>query len=143
MNALETAISIALEAHAGQVDKSGAPYILHPLRLMLAMDNDIERMAAVLHDVLEDGPGWTEEKLLERGIPLEVVEIVRHLTKTESELSDYMQFIRRVSTHPGARRVKLADLEDNMNLSRIAQPSAKDHARVAKYREAHAFLRRF
>lgn len=141
MNALETAITIAVEAHAGQVDKSGTPYILHPLRLMLAMDNDIERMAAVLHDVLEDGPGWTEEKLLARGIPQEVVEIVRYLTKTESELSDYMQFIRRVSTHPAAKRVKLADLEDNMNLSRIIQPTEKDHARVAKYREAHAFLR--
>ena len=140
MNALEKAISIALEAHAGQVDKSGAPYILHPLRLMLAMDNDIERMAAVLHDVLEDGPGWTEEKLRAEGIPEEVIEIVRFLTKKPEEENDYDLFIRRVSQRPAAIRVKLADLKDNMNLDRISLPTDKDRARVEKYREAHAFL---
>lgn len=140
MNALEKAISIAVEAHASQVDKSGAPYILHPLRLMLAMDNDTERMAAVLHDVLEDGPGWTEEKLRAEGIPDDVIEIVRVLTKTAEEENDYERFIRRVSQHPVATRVKLADLEDNMDLGRISQPTAKDLARVEKYRKAHEFL---
>jgi (p)ppGpp synthase/HD superfamily hydrolase len=140
MNNIEKAISIALRAHAGQVDKSGAPYILHPLRLMLRMKSEAEMMAAVLHDVLEDGPGWTDERLRAEGIPEDVIEIVGFLTKTAEEEHDYDLFINRVAQHPAATRVKLADLEDNMNLGRISQPTAKDLARVEKYRKAHAFL---
>lgn len=140
MHNIEKAISIALCAHEGQVDKSGTPYILHPLRLMLRMKSEAEMMAAVLHDVLEDGPGWTDERLRAEGIPEDVIEIVRYLTKTPTEEKDYELFIRRVAQHPAATRVKLADLEDNMNLDRISQPTAKDFERVEKYRKAHDFL---
>ena len=97
-------------------------------------------MAAVLHDVLEDGPGWTFEKLRAEGIPGDVIEIVQFLTKTTEEENDYELFIRRVAQHPAATRVKLADLEDNMSLGRISQPTSKDLARVEKYRKAHEFL---
>ena len=87
---LEKAIEIALRAHAGQKDKAGAPYILHPLRMMLRMSSPTEMMAAVLHDVVEDGPGWTEVRLKEKGIPPEVVAAVLSLTKLPEEEDDYM-----------------------------------------------------
>jgi (p)ppGpp synthase/HD superfamily hydrolase len=63
MSTLERAIAIAAEAHAGQTDKAGAPYILHPLRMMMGLTSDEERIVAVLHDVCEDCPGWTFERL--------------------------------------------------------------------------------
>lgn len=140
MTSLEKAISIALAAHAGQTDKAGAPYVLHPLRMMLRMQNETEMMAAVLHDVVEDGPGWTLERLAQEGMPAAVIEAVASLTKRPDEEADYEKFIRRASAHPVARRVKIADLEDNMNLQRIANPTEKDFARLEKYRSAHALL---
>ena len=138
---LETAIDIALRAHAGQKDKADAPYILHPLRMMLRMSSPTEMMAAVLHDVVEDGPGWTDARLKEEGIPPEVVAAVSSVTKLPEEEHDYMRFIRRAASNPVARRVKLADLEDNMDLGRISNPTEKDFARIEKYRCAHALLR--
>jgi (p)ppGpp synthase/HD superfamily hydrolase len=140
MTALEKAIAIAVKAHAGQTDKAGAPYVLHPLRLMLQMENETEMMAAVLHDVVEDGAGWTFERLAEEGIPATVIDAVDHLTKRPEDEKDYNGFIRRAATNAVARRVKLADLEDNMDLGRIANPTAKDFARLAKYRAAYATL---
>ena len=140
MKQVEKAIAIAVQAHAGQVDKAGAPYIFHPLRLMLRMTTEVEMMAAVLHDVVEDGPGWTLHRLTVEGIPADVVEIVDFLTKRPEEKNDYDAFIRRVDGNPVARRIKLADLEDNMDLRRIANPTEKDRARLEKYRRAHAFL---
>ena len=141
MTLLEKAIEIALKAHAGQTDKAGAPYILHPLRLMLRMRNETEMMAAVLHDVVEDGPGWTFEHLADEGIPAPVVEAVTHLTKRPEDEKDYEGFVRRAATNSVARRVKLADLEDNMDLRRIENPTEKDFAQLAKYRSAYALLK--
>ena len=140
MEPLEKAIEIALRAHSGQVDKAGAPYILHPLRMMVRMNGPAAMMAAVLHDVVEDGEGWTFERLAQEGIPAEVIEAVGCLTKRPEEEQDYERFIRRASLHPVARRVKLADLEDNMDMRRIADPTDKDRARMEKYGRAHAFL---
>ena len=141
MKPLEKAIEIALKAHAGQLDKAGAPYVLHPLRIMLKMTSEIEMMAAVLHDVVEDGPGWTFDRLAKEGIPRDVIEAVAHLTKRPEEKGNYEQFIRRAATHPIAHRVKLADLEDNMNLRRITNPTELDFARLEKYRSAYNLLK--
>jgi len=146
MTPLETAIEIAVRAHAGQVDKAGAPYILHPLRMMLRMSSLTEMMAAVLHDVVEDGPPeWTFERLKEEGIPPEVVAAVSSVTKLPEEEGEsdevYERFIRRAASNPVARRVKLADLEDNMNVLRISNPTEKDFARIKKYRRANALLK--
>lgn len=141
MTPLEKAIEIAVQAHADQTDKAGAPYVLHPLRLMLKMNNDTEMMAAVLHDVVEDGPGWTFERLAHEGIPDDVIEAVAHLTKLPEEENDYERFIRRAATHPVACRVKLADLEDNMDLRRITNPNDRDFARLEKYRVAYELLK--
>ena len=141
MKPLEKAIAIAVVAHAGVVDKAGAPYVLHPLRMMLRMETEAEMMAAVLHDVVEDGEGWTLKRLAAEGIPPEVVKAVGFLTKRPAEEADYEAFIRRAGRNPLARRVKLADLEDNMDLRRIAEPTERDFARLGKYRSAYALLK--
>jgi (p)ppGpp synthase/HD superfamily hydrolase len=135
---LERAIAIAAAAHEGQVDKAGAPYILHPLRMMLAVTAPETRMAAVLHDVVEDGD-VTLAQLGAEGFPASVVEAVDALTKRDGE--DYEAFIRRVAPIPIAREVKLADLLDNSDLSRIADPTKQDRARIEKYRRAMEYLR--
>ncbi len=137
MNQLEHAIVIAAKAHAGQVDKAGATYILHPLRVMLGVESEAARAAAALHDVVEDTP-WTLEKLREEGFDEEVVGAVEALTRREGE--DYLDFVRRAGGHPVAREVKIADLRDNMDLSRIAEPTDKDRARLERYREALQIL---
>ena len=140
MKPIERAIAIALDAHAGQVDKAGAPYVLHPLRMMARMKSEPEMMAAVLHDVVEDGDGWSLDRLAAEGIPPYVVDAVGSLTKRPEEEGDYMAFIRRAGHNAIARAVKLADLEDNMDLGRIANPTERDMKRIDKYRSAHAFL---
>ena len=137
MATLERAIEIACRAHAGQVDKAGAPYILHPLRIMLAVRSPEARMVAVLHDVVEDS-AVTLEQLRTEGFPAALVAAVAALTKRDGE--EYEAFIRRVAPNALAREVKLADLRDNSDLSRIGNPTEKDRARIEKYRRAIAYL---
>jgi (p)ppGpp synthase/HD superfamily hydrolase len=134
---IEEAIRIAVEAHRGQKDKAGAPYILHPLRMMFRMQTDAERMAAVLHDVVEDTP-WTLDALRARGFADDVVDAVDHLTRRDGE--SYDEFAERAGRHPVARRVKIADLEDNMDLRRIGEVAEKDIERVNRYLRAWRLL---
>jgi (p)ppGpp synthase/HD superfamily hydrolase len=133
MSTLEKAIVIAAEAHAEQVDKAGAPYILHPLRLMLQMDKTEDRIVAVLHDVVED-TDWTLEGLRGEGFSKVVIDAIDSVTWRQYE--DYEDFIQRAAQNPIGCRVKLADLRDNCDLERIANPSETDFKRVAKYRQA-------
>jgi (p)ppGpp synthase/HD superfamily hydrolase len=130
---LETAIGIAVDAHRGQKDRAGAPYILHPLRLMFRVQTEAERMAAVLHDVVEDTE-WTLDALREHGFPDEVVRAVDHLTRREGE--SYEEFVTRSAAHPVARRVKLADLEDNMDVRRTGTLTEDDIERLGRYLRA-------
>jgi (p)ppGpp synthase/HD superfamily hydrolase len=130
---LEHAILLAVNVHRGQTDKAGAPYILHPLRMMMRMQTDAERMAAVLHDVVEDTP-WTLEALRAEGFPDEVLEAVDRLTRRAGE--PYDDFVRRAAEHPVARRVNIADLEDNLDVRRIAQVTEKDAERLTRYHRA-------
>jgi (p)ppGpp synthase/HD superfamily hydrolase len=139
---LERAIEIAAKAHAGQVDKAGQPYVLHPLRMMLAVTTPEARMAAVLHAVVEDTP-VTLEQLRAEGFPASVIDAVEALTKRTEEENDYEAFIRRVAPNPVAREVKLADLRDNSDLRRIAEPTDRDRERIKKYRRAIAYLERW
>jgi (p)ppGpp synthase/HD superfamily hydrolase len=134
MSTLERAIAIAAEAHAGQVDKAGAPYVLHPLRMMLRASSNDERIVAVLHDVCEDCPGWTFDRLRSEGFSDRILEALRSVTKRDGE--DYEAFVRRAAANPIGRSVKLADLQDNCDLSRIAAPSERDLQRIEKYRRA-------
>ena len=138
MATLERALAIAAEAHRGQVDKAGEPYLLHPIRVMLRVRGEHERLAAVLHDVIEDSPAWTAERLRDEGFPEAVVRAVELLTKREGE--PYEARIERAAADPVARRVKLADLEDNMVQTRIADPGERDRARLERYRRAHERL---
>lgn len=137
MSTLERAIAIAAEAHAGQVDKAGAPYILHPLRVMLRLDTPEGRITAVLHDVIED-TAWTVARLRAEGFSEEVLEALDSVTHRPGE--SYDSYIARSGAHPIGRLVKLADLADNLDLSRIANPTEHDLARLEKYRQALAFL---
>lgn len=108
---LDMAILTAVEAHHGQVDKSGVAYILHPLRVMFEMDTDEEMMVAVMHDVVED-TDYSPEGLRNRGFSERVIQAIMALTRMEGE--SYSEFIARVCRDPLARKVKLADVEDNM-----------------------------
>ena len=133
MSTLERAIVIAAEAHAGQVDKAGAPYILHPLRVMQRVHSDAARIAGVLHDVLEDTP-WTLEALRAEGFSQEVLDALYAVTRQPAE--SYEEFVQRAGKHPVGRDVKLADLFDNADLSRIANPGEADLQRRLKYTRA-------
>jgi (p)ppGpp synthase/HD superfamily hydrolase len=135
---LERAIAIAATAHAGQVDKGGAPYILHPLKVMLRMTTLEERIVAVLHDVVEDC-GVSLDDLRKEGFSEEVLSAIESVTKVPGE--SYEDFVDRAAQNPIGRAVKLADLEENSDISRIASPGWEDLERIEKYRRAIARLR--
>lgn len=137
MDLIARAVELAAKAHAGQRDKAGQPYIIHPLRLMMSMDTHAEMMTAVLHDVIEDSDS-TPDDLRELGISEEVVEAVELLSRRQSET--YEQFIERIKSNELARKVKLVDLADNMDLSRLDEIGEKDLERLAKYHRAYKEL---
>ena len=131
---LERAIGIAVEAHKGQLDKGGNPYILHPLRVMMSVDFELEKIVAVLHDVVEDS-NWTFEALLAEGFSVEVIEALKSVTK-ESPDEDYDSFIQRAIRNPIGRKVKIADIRDNLDVTRIPELGEKDLQRISKYKKA-------
>lgn len=138
MSTLQRAIEIAVEAHRGQSGRGGEPYILHPLRLMLQMTTEATRMVAVLHDVVEDNREWTLERLRAEGFARAIVEAVDALTRREGEA--YLEFARRAGAHPLSRPVKLADLRDNMDMTRLPLLAARDHERLERYHAAWRLL---
>jgi (p)ppGpp synthase/HD superfamily hydrolase len=134
MPTLERAIVIAAEAHAGTVDKAGAPYIMHPLRLMMKMESTTGMIVAVLHDVVEDNVQWTLPRLEKEGFSHEIIEAVDALTRRKGEL--YPHYIERAAKNGLAREVKIRDLEDNINIRRIHNPTDEDRRRIIKYESA-------
>ncbi|KZE65057.1 GTP pyrophosphokinase [Paenibacillus jamilae] len=132
-NELSKAINIAANLHTGQLDKGGNPYILHPLRVMMKMEDHTSRIVAVLHDVLED-TFFTIHDVENSEFSDEVIEALKAITRKKDE--SYMDFIRRCKQNELARKVKIADIEDNMDLSRIKQPTKKDYERIKKYEKA-------
>ena len=136
---LERAIEIAVSAHKGQLDKAGAPYVLHPLRVMLSLTTEDERIVGVLHDVVEDSE-WTFDLLRAEGFSEEIIEALRSVTKVEGE--GYDAFAARARANPIGRKVKIADLTDNMDLRRISEPTDRDFERLKRYSRALAFLQR-
>ncbi len=136
---LEKSIIIATKSHSDQFDKGGSPYILHPLRVMLSLDNDEDRIVGILHDVLED-TSITLQHLEDNGFlgEIEILDALVSITRKSNE--SYKDFILRVKLNPIALRVKLADLKDNMNISRINNPTEKDFARIEKYKKAYKLL---
>ena len=149
---LEKAIKIAVEAHTGQVDKGGNPYILHPLRVMLSLNTEEERIVGVLHDVVEDCDGWTWERLKEQGCNATLIEALQSVSKTPQEeveyrsLSEdkkwahYLEFINRAKSNKIGRKVKAADINDNLDISRIDDITERDINRLNRYKEALKLL---
>ena len=134
---LEQAIELAVKHHKGQYDKGGKPYILHPLRLMMSVDTDDEKIVAVMHDLVED-THITIAYLRTAGFSEKVLSALDCVTNRDNE--DYESFIERIAQNPLATKVKLADLEDNMDSSRIPEPSKKDYKRIEKYKRAKTRL---
>jgi phosphonatase-like hydrolase len=130
---LEEAIAMAAQAHRGQVEKAGHPYILHPMRVMLQLRTEAEQVVGVLHDLIED-TDHTLAELRHIGYAEEIVQAVNALSKRPEE--GYAEFIERVCANPLARRVKLADLEDNMDIRRLSDVTEKDRERLRRYQVA-------
>lgn len=137
MSTLERAIEISAASHAQQLARCGTPYILHPLRVMLAVKTTEQQIAAVLHDVVGD-THVTLEDLEREGFSRHVVDAVSALTKREGE--GRIDAARRAAAHPIALHVKLADTRDNMDLKRIPDPYGKDALRLKEYHEVCAYL---
>ena len=150
---LEKAIKIAVEAHTGQVDKGGNPYILHPLRVMLSLDLEEERIVGVLHDVVEDCEGWTWDRLKDQGCSDKIIEALKSVSKTPDEekqfkemddpnkkMDHYLQFIKRAKANKIGRHVKAADIRDNLDISRIDDITERDIYRLNRYKKALSIL---
>lgn len=134
---LEIAIEIAVKAHKGQLDKAGMPYILHPLRVMTNVSKIEEKIVAVLHDVVED-TDVTFKYLIEKGIDKDLVNSIKLLTKNKDY--DYIDYIKNIASDGIARNVKLADLKDNSDITRLPVITEKDIERLNKYKMAITYL---
>lgn len=137
MATLEQAISLAAKQHEGQVDKANAPYILHPLRVMLNVPTIEHKIVAVLHDILEDTE-TTIEDLYQFGFQEHIIDAIVALTKKQGETR--LEAAQRARQNPIARVVKLADIKDNMDLSRIQSPTVKDFERLKEYQQVRDLL---
>lgn len=130
---------IAFQAHYGQVDKAGEPYIKHPLAVADKMTTEASTCAALLHDVLEDAPSDKYISKVEKSMPPDVVEAVKLLTRDKT--IGYMDYIKKLADNPIAREVKIADLEHNMDLSRLdGKPDKLKSVKIDRYKKAHKYL---
>ncbi len=133
----EKAMQIAIKVHGNQADKGGKPYINHPVRVEMMCSLWQDRLVALLHDTIEDGD-VTAEYLLMQEFPCEVVNAVVSVTRNKDE--DYYDFIQRCKENPIGRRVKIADLKDNMDVTRLNELTEKDIERLKKYHKAYKIL---
>ena len=129
------AMNLAYNAHHGQFDKGGVPYIFHPIHLAESMDDEISTCVALLHDTVEDTDVTLEE--LAREFPKEVVEAIALLTHDENV--EYFDYVRMIKTNPIATKVKLADLAHNGDPKRICNQGNQERRRV-KYAAARKIL---
>lgn len=134
---LELAIEVATKAHAGQLDKGGNLYILHSQAVAASLDSTENKIVAYLHDVVED-TNITLEDLEKMGFTYRIVNSIRILTKSKD--ISYDDYLKSVKKDSNAWHVKMADIKHNMDISRIPEPTAKDVARIEKYKKALAFL---
>ena len=132
------AMKVAFEAHKEQVDKSGLPYIYHPIHLAMQMDDEYSICVALLHDTVED-TDLTFEKITDYGFPIEVIDALKLLTHDDQ--IPYMEYVARIKQNPIARKVKLADLKHNSDLTRLDVVDEKAIKRVKKYENAIQFLK--
>lgn len=133
----EKAMHIAEKVHSHQVDKGGNPYISHPVRVEMMCSRQEDKLVAILHDTVEDGD-IASEYLLMVGFPPEIVDAILSVSRKRGE--DYFDFIQRCKTNPIGRRVKIADLKDNMDITRLNELTEKDIERLKKYHKAYKIL---
>lgn len=133
MSMLEKALMLALRAHQDQTDLVGAPYIMHPLRVMFEVETEEEMIVAILHDVVEDS-STTLDDLRTGGFSERVITAVDCLSRREDE--SYEEFIERIRLNPLAVRVKRADLKDNMDIRRLNNLTEADIERLRRYQRA-------
>lgn len=130
------AMKIAYNAHINQVDKSGVPYIYHPIHLAEQMNTETECIVALLHDVVEDTDVTFEQ--LKQDFPEEVIEALKLLTHDKN--TDYMEYVKKLKTNPIAKKVKIADIKHNADETRLEKITVKDIARRNKYKKALEIL---
>ncbi|MFI5145127.1 MAG: GTP pyrophosphokinase [Ignavibacteria bacterium] len=138
MYQLEKAIDLAFRVHKNQKDRYGKPYIFHPLRVMNKMNDEKEKIVAVLHDVIEDSE-LTYKDLCDAGFSEEIIDAIASISKQDDE--EYYDYIKRVMQNKLACKVKLADLEDNMDIRRIETITEKDAERLKKYLKAYRMIK--
>ena len=132
---LARAIEIAASAHRNQVDKGGNPYILHPIRVMMSLNSADEKIVGILHDVVEDSDEWNFDRLREEGFEEHILSALKSVTKA-TEAENYRQFIKRAGHNKIGRTVKIADIRDNLDVTRISRLEDKDLKRMNKYKDA-------
>ena len=130
------AINIAYNAHMGQIDKFGIPYIFHPMHLAEQMDSEEECIVAILHDVVEDTEITFDQ--LEEDFSETVIEALKLLTHDKSV--PYNDYIKNLKNNHIAKKVKLADLKHNSDTSRLEHITQKDIIRLKKYKNALKIL---
>lgn len=132
------AMRIAYDAHEGQLDKGGVPYVFHPWHLAEQMDDELSTIVALLHDVVED-TDWTMEQLAAEGFSAEVLEVLGLLTHPKGQ--PYMEYVAGLQHNPVAVKIKLADLRHNSEFTRLSAVTADQQARLeGKYAPAFALL---
>ena len=135
-NNINKALKIAFNAHKNQVDKNGVPYIFHPFYVACQQEDEISIIVALLHDVVEDTDITLED--LEKDFPIEVIDALKLLTHNKED--NYLEYILKIKDNPIARKVKLADLTHNSNLTRLEEFGKEDLERIAKYELAKRIL---
>lgn len=133
----EKAMQIAIKVHRGQLDKGGNDYINHPIRVSENCSLDEEKVVALLHDTIENGD-ITADYLLMQGFPRGIVDAILSVSRNKDE--SYFDFILRCKDNPIGRRVKIADLKDNMDITRLKELTENDIERLKKYHKAYKML---
>lgn len=131
------AIKLMFEKHKDQVDKSGMPYVFHPFHLAEQMDDEETTITALLHDIVED-TDTTFDDLRKLGFSDNVINALKLMTHDKN--IDYFEYVKNISKNPIARKVKIKDLEHNMDTSRLDEVTDKDLERVKKYKKCYKYL---
>ena len=131
------AMKLCFEAHRDQVDKTGIPYVFHPIHLAEQMTDELSTVCALLHDVVEDSK-YTFADLEAMGFPPRVIRVLTLLTHEDHV--PYMDYVRKIAEDPVAKQVKIADLKHNSDLTRLDKVDEKALARTEKYARAMKLL---
>ena len=136
-NLTKKALSVCFNAHKDQVDKTGLPYVFHPFHLAEQMDDELSTVCALLHDVVED-TSLTFDDLLNMGFSNSVIQVLKLLTHDDGV--PYMDYVKNLATNPTAKKVKIADLNHNLDQTRLDEIDECAISRVEKYKLALKYL---